>query len=71
MSYMYREKIFDKLVLSVERSEDQIGTAIRYAFKEVAFLVPFPDDVCFDRFDKQLYWRVGLAPTHLPICMNW
>ena len=48
MFYMYREKIFDKLVLSVERSEDHIRTAIRYAFKKDEFLVPFPDDVCFD-----------------------
>ena len=51
--YMYREKVFDKFVLSVERSEDHIKTAIRYAFQQDEFFVPFPDEVCFDKLDKQ------------------
>lgn len=51
--YMYREKVFDKLVLSVERSEEHINTAIRYASDQDDFFVPFPDQVCFDDLDKQ------------------
>ena len=51
--YMYREKVFDKLVLSAERSENHVRTAIRFAFDHSEFFVPFPDQVCFDQADKQ------------------
>lgn len=51
--YMYREKVFDKFVLSVERNEDHIKMAIQYAFKQDEFFVPFPDEVCVDDADKQ------------------
>lgn len=51
--YMYREKVFDKFVLSIERNGDHIKTNIRYASNQEKFFVAFPKEVCVDLADKQ------------------
>ena len=51
--YMYREKVFNKFVLSVECNADGIKTNIQFALNQEKLFVPFPDSVCVDQADKQ------------------